>query len=38
MDRITIENGEERDVDEATDYLCEECSTDELAVYHEEVQ
>lgn len=35
MERITVENGEERDVNEDTDYLCDECSTDIQEVWHE---
>lgn len=33
--RVTVENGEERDVNEETDYLCDECSTELEDVYHE---
>lgn len=35
-DRYTLENGSERDVNEDTDYLCPECSTDTLEIWHEE--
>jgi hypothetical protein len=37
-DRLTIENSVERDVNEATDYLCDECSVAEdggVEVWHE---
>lgn len=36
MESITIDNGIERDVED-TDYRCDECSTDLLAVFHEGV-
>lgn len=31
---ITLDNGEESDVDITTDYLCDECSTGTLEMWH----
>jgi len=33
-ERITIENGQEFDVDDLTDYRCDECSTPDREVWH----
>ena len=34
VERITIDNGVERDVNDETDYRCDECSSDTLEVFH----
>ena len=33
-ERLTIENGQESEVNEDTDYPCEECTTSTLEIWH----